>query len=75
MQTTGQKFIAAIHSSFRAGVFFIPSLVILWHFRGLSGIEEAQPVAYLITSLVDIPFIFIALNHVALDKQLEHQKD
>ena len=64
MQTTGQKLLSSLHSSFRAGIIFIPCLAVLSHFRGLAGIEEAQPVAYLLTSIVDIPFIFIALHQV-----------
>ena len=64
MQTTGQKLLSSLHSSFRAGILFIPSLAILAHFRGLSGIEEAQPLAFLLTSIVDIPFIFVALRKI-----------
>lgn len=65
MQTTGQKLLSSLHSSFRAGILFIPSLVILANFRGLSGIEEAQPLAFLLTSIVDIPFIFVALKKIS----------
>ena len=65
MQTTGQKLLSSLHSSFRAGIIFIPCLALLAYFRGLSGIEEAQPLAYVLTSIVDIPFIFIALRRIS----------
>lgn len=47
-QSTGHKFGASLLSSLRSGLFFIPALVILADIRGLSGIEEAQPLAYLL---------------------------
>ena len=47
-QSTGHKFGASLLSSLRSGLFFIPALIILAKIRGLSGIEEAQPLAYLL---------------------------
>lgn len=47
-QSTGHKLGAAVLSSLRSGVFFIPALLLLAHFRGLSGIQEAQPLAYVL---------------------------
>ena len=55
-QCTGKKIGASILSSLRNGVFFIPSLMILSSFRGLSGVQEAQPVAYGLTFFVTIFF-------------------
>ena len=55
-QCTGKKIGASILSSLRNGVFFIPSLMILSGFRGLSGVQEAQPVAYGLTFFVTIFF-------------------
>ena len=42
----------------RGGILFIPALLILSKVRGLSGIQEAQPLAYV---LAFIPSIFFAL--------------
>ncbi len=47
-QSTGHKFGASLLSSLRSGLFFIPALIILAEIRGLKGIEEAQPLAYLL---------------------------
>lgn len=59
LQSTGQKLQASILSAMKSGLIFIPLLIILNYFRGLYGIEEAQPIS-LIISL--IPSIFFAYN-------------
>lgn len=43
LQSTGRKFQASLLSSLKSGVIFIPLLFILADVRGLSGIQEAQP--------------------------------
>lgn len=55
-QSTGKRLGASILSSLRSGLFFIPALLLLSHFRGLSGIQEAQPVSLLFSLPVTIPF-------------------
>ena len=49
MQSTGQKLAASLLSSMRSGLLFIPALLILSHFRGLAGIQEAQPAAFILS--------------------------
>lgn len=51
LQSTGQKLQASIVSSLRSGLLFIPLLIILAHVRGLQGIQEAQPLSFIITTL------------------------
>ena len=66
-QSTGKRLGASILSSLRSGLFFIPALLLLSHFRGLSGIQEAQPVSLLFSLPVTIPFgviFFKKLPHV-----------
>ena len=58
LQSTGQKFGASLLSSLRSGLFFIPLLLILAKVRGLSGIQEAQPLAYVFAF---IPSLFFAI--------------
>ena len=58
LQSTGQKLGASLLSAMRGGILFIPALLILSKVRGLSGIQEAQPLAYV---LAFIPSIFFAL--------------
>ncbi|MCR5357466.1 MAG: MATE family efflux transporter, partial [Lachnospiraceae bacterium] len=48
MQCTGQKVVASVLSALRNGVIFIPLLLILSHFRGMAGIQEAQPLSYVL---------------------------
>ncbi|HAG69407.1 MAG TPA: MATE family efflux transporter [Lachnospiraceae bacterium] len=59
MQSTGQRLAAAVLSALRGGVFFIPALLILSRLRGLYGIEEAQPVAFLLAVLPAIPVAYL----------------
>lgn len=48
-QSTGHRIGAALMSAARSGLFFIPSLLILSSLRGLAGIQEAQPLAYVLS--------------------------
>jgi len=48
-QSTGKKLWATLISALRSGILFIPSLWLLWFFRGMSGIQEAQPLAFLLS--------------------------
>ena len=59
LQSTGQKFASSMLASFRSGLIFIPVLVVLARLRGLSGIQEAQPAAYI---LVLIPAFYYAYS-------------
>ena len=56
-QSTGNKVQASILTSIRSGLFFIPLLIILPAVRGLAGIQEAQPVSFVISF---IPAIIMA---------------
>lgn len=58
LQSTGQRLAASILSSLRNGLLFIPTLLLLARFRGLSGIQESQPVAYLISC---VPSVILAV--------------
>ena len=57
-QSTGKKLGASILSSLRSGAFFIPAVLILPRIRGLMGVEEAQPAAYV---LAFVPAVFFAI--------------
>lgn len=60
-QSTGHVKLATLLASCRQGIFLIPSLFVLSHFWGLSGVFIAQPVSDVLTFftclIVDIPFI------------------
>ena len=57
LQSTGKKLQASILSSLKSGIIFIPILIVLANLRGLSGIQEAQPLANIV---VLIPTIYYA---------------
>jgi Na+-driven multidrug efflux pump len=56
MQSTGKKLGASLLSAIRGGIVFIPVLLILARVRGLSGIQEAQPIANVISVFPTIYF-------------------
>ena len=57
-QSTGHRLGASLLSSARSGLFFIPALLILSAARGLSGIQEAQPLAYVLAFPLSIWFVY-----------------
>ncbi len=61
-QSTGQRALATLASSLRSGVIFIPVLLVMSSLRGLAGIEEAQPLAYLITFIISLRLAAIFLK-------------
>lgn len=62
-QSMGAKLLASFGSSLRSGLVFIPTLMLMAQFRGLYGIEEAQPISFVISFL-----ICIVLCKIYLDK-------
>lgn len=58
MQVSGRKLNASLLSSLRGGLIYIPALLILGYFRGLDGVQEAQPLAYVFSA---IPGIILAV--------------
>lgn len=62
MQSSGKKGVASFLSSLRGGILYIPALLILPIFRGLNGVQEAQPLAYVLSV---IPAIYYARKFFA----------
>ena len=56
LQSTGKGFKASITASARSGIFFIPLILILPRFFGLTGVEAAQAGADVLSALLVIPF-------------------
>ena len=59
-QSTGKKLGATLVSAMRSGIIFIPALLILSHLRGFQGIQEAQPLAFLLSI---VPTMIFAMNY------------
>lgn len=55
-QSMGEKLLATISSSLRSGLIFIPVLLLLAQVRGLAGVQEAQPVSFVISFLICVYF-------------------
>ena len=60
LQSTGKKWEAATTSAIRSGVIFIPALKILSVVRGFAGIQEAQPLAFVLSI---VPTLFFAIRY------------
>ncbi len=56
-QSSGKRLGASYLSSTRAGLYFVPVLLIMAKFRGLSGIQEAQAISNMIAFVTVIFFI------------------
>lgn len=64
-QSIGEKFLASFGSSLRSGLIFIPSLVFLANYRGMQGIQEAQPISIVISFLISLFLCRIYLKNLA----------
>ena len=47
---------ASIQSCLRSGAIFIPLLIIMAHTRGIAGIQEAQPLAFVLS--LPVPIVY-----------------
>lgn len=63
-QSMGAKALASFGSSLRSGILLIPTLLILAETRGLSGVQEAQPLSFLISFFVGIFLCRIYMNRL-----------
>ncbi|MBO4636754.1 MAG: MATE family efflux transporter [Clostridiales bacterium] len=58
LQSTGKKISASVLSALRSGVIFIPALAVLAKLRGMAGIQEAQPLAFLLSVFPTALFVY-----------------
>lgn len=57
-QSTGNRALAVFSSMLRSGLYFIPFLLILEPFLGVTGIQMAQPAADIFAFFTVLPFIY-----------------
>lgn len=62
LQTIRMSVRASLLASARQGLFFIPLILILPHFAGLTGVEVSQTIADVLTLLLTIPFTLPVLR-------------
>lgn len=63
-QSIGEKMLASFGSCLRSGLLFIPTLLILKSARGMSGVQEAQPLSFVLTFIVCLFLCRIYLKRV-----------
>ena len=68
-QSCGHRTGATLLSGTRNGLLFIPLLLVLSSVRGLAGIQEAQPLSYVLSLPISIPFI------VRFFRRLPHEEE
>lgn len=57
-QSIGKSGRALLLACIQSGLLFIPLIVVLPQFIGITGIEIAQPCSYLLSSIITLPFVF-----------------
>ncbi len=59
LQSVGKSLWAAVLSTFRSGLLFLPTIYILVRFVGKEGIAMAQPITDVLACLLTIPFVVL----------------
>ncbi len=70
-QSIGKNRSASFLSTLRSGLVFIPSIVLLSHFLGLTGIEIAQTVSDIISFFITIPFTAVFFKRLGKETESE----
>lgn len=63
-QSIGEKLLASFASCLRSGLLFIPTLLVLKSIRGISGVQEAQPLSFVFSFIVCLFLCRIYLKHL-----------
>jgi Na+-driven multidrug efflux pump len=78
-QSIGESAIASFLAALRSGIYYIPILFILSRLLGILGIQSAQMVADILTTLTCIPFLVRFFRelpkknmHVKMDDDYKH---
>ena len=73
-QSTGRRMGATLLSALRNGLIFIPALLILTQLRGLSGIQEAQPVSQVLALPLTVLLGFLFFRKLP-DEDMQTEND
>lgn len=68
-QSTGNSGLATVTAAFRSGICFIPLILILPGLIGVAGVQLAQPIADVISSVIVIPFVVHFFRKISAKKQ------
>lgn len=64
LQSCGRALPASFLALLRSGLYFLPLLLVLNLFWGVSGIQIAQPIADVLTALTSFPFVLYFFRHL-----------
>ncbi len=68
LQSIGKGFKASVTASARNGIFFIPAILLLPHFFGLTGVETAQTAADLCAFALSVPLAASELRRMKTEQ-------
>lgn len=71
LQSIGQARAALLLASLRSGIFFIPLILVLPAYFGITGIEIAQPVADILSAVVSLPIVLYYIHGFGPDRSQE----
>lgn len=63
-QSIGKNATATFLATLRSGLAFIPTIIVLTHFFGLTGIELSQTVGDIITFIISLPFTVLFFKNL-----------
>lgn len=63
-QSIGESRKAFLLASIQSGLLFIPFVCILPHFLGITGIQIAQPIAYVLSALINFTVAYLFLKKI-----------
>lgn len=63
-QCVGKSMLASVLASLRSGIYFIPAILLLPKWMGLSGVQSAQTIADLLTAFTALPFVLLFLREL-----------
>ena len=66
-QSCGYRLLASLTAILRSGLYFIPMIMVLSHFLGLTGIQLAQPVTDVLLFVTTIPVLYYFLKKLPPD--------
>ncbi|MEN6491486.1 MAG: hypothetical protein ABFC85_05785 [Rectinema sp.] len=67
-QSIGKSWTATFLAAARQGIFFLPLILVLPRFLGLTGVQITQPLADLCTFLCCLPFTFHFFRELKAEK-------
>lgn len=70
-QSIGKRGRAFFLACLQNGLLFIPFVLILPKFIGLTGIEISQPIAYIISAIITVPLLLSFMKQLPKDKKCE----